>query len=1679
MTTPAQPIQTQAPPVIQDPAKQILDSAQGVDNDTKASAWDVYHGAKDENDLVDKLKSVNVPNDVKANLWDAKHAAQSTSVPPPTAGIGPHNPSLWERAKKVVTEGIPSLSSRTVSNPKYGQEQFLSPEEAMTPLEQQAHPIAMGVGEVAGSLTSPANVAIMAATGGLGVLSGPETTAAKAVIPRLISAGFSAQQVIQAAQESPEVLAAIKRGDISEAERLTTHVVLSLAGAALGAQHASGAEATPTAAGETVNRLAGKTFDKAQLATQAVASTVAGSASHIIDTAGKLGVVLGRTNDFKTAIYRSAKVTPKNAEVMKGKIAAEEGNLQAIINSNPDIESPKDVADAIDKHLQANEAHMLQESGATKDENKPISPDFRDRVSNRLDKFFDDNRGKFGSAEETQQAKADVLDRVMQRDQVDVDAKGKPVYQERAPNLYETENIRQGLNNETKPQYATNAKPTTDAYKAGAAQAVSEIRDIIDGAYHERGIKNVQEFRESEGRMIDIAQALRDAQTKADTMGKGGVFQSLMAKIGVPSSVVAIALGHPIGAAGIGAAVVADQMHQNLTNPTVNTGRSVDLAAKNPGAQATSVDVGNPPGPVNGPVNQIPIPAPINHALYSALSTYYDKRIGAVPFERLEQAFNKEIQGAEERTKTGMQTPEDNAKLDQRRDMLKQLNDAEAKQRVESDKAQRKAAADAAKEAKKAADNKAAEDFLAAEKDKAAREKEEADRVGNESIAHGRVMNATESALDINGVEGHTPEQAHEHEHGHIMANVAEGLNPITMISETHPDAMKENAAAAVQTDVSGAEEGDKGLAQRVVGVLGGPAFDEVHHGISLNKNLGARGDIARAREILREEGGLKGAQLDKVFDALYDRAKEHVSNPEALALVKANAPLREAGLHPDYHISAGRMQEYVNKLKGVYGNGKTSTTAGVREGDTDAGVQEGESDNSRAVGKEQDGAAKGVSSEGVRETKGKSEDGKPEGRVKENGYDNRPAFLNDTSTARIHKANGRAGETMAVSVPAHGVTPEQVESIKKSVGQSLDRNGQLRMERADVSSGNKHTSTTEKDFPRASDVEGMLREINAHPDQKGAIETSALSRNAAAGWIRPEGDFQEFDKQSSSHPQDAQRMKTTPEALLDKNWIRKAGMGSYEGNLTPQTIPAIENDLRADYKQMKSGNEYGQPVSSVVIDASGGRTSTEIPLDKLKDSNFDLRKFITPKDTISTRVPQGKNATENPLEGAPLHIDREAIEASPQRLQDKFANKARNITGVKIPKNITDNGKIYDRFARHVADNLKFVYDQATPKEQEDNAKWYESANKLTKDLSDQHGITHQQAAGVTAAMSPQMSWDTNVSLAKRIIDIYKNKGNEVVTPEMIQKGRDIVANSRSGKDKSANSNMERILPGIEGKKLSELTDPYDRAAALRLYDETNNSKDIPRIDPATGNEGEPMQNDNGSKQQAAWGSLANISKAMSILDDGSRENISKQVGDAHKVRNFYNNIINPSDPNSVTIDTHAVGAGTLQPLGGNSPEVLDNFGKGGKSLASGVRGTYPLYAEGYKLAAKELGILPRELQSVTWEKIRNLFPAEFKNAANLKAVQNEWKKYTDGDQSAAVSRQNIVKMAEEARAVKAVKLQAQSEKAASGNLAGSKINSLDFLKAFGHNKDAEPTAVTPGESSFNFGANALGGGE
>jgi hypothetical protein len=385
----------------------------------------------------------------------------------------------------------------------------------------------------------------------------------------------------------------------------------------------------------------------------------------------------------------------------------------------------------------------------------------------------------------------------------------------------------------------------------------------------------------------------------------------------------------------------------------------------------------------------------------------------------------------------------------------------------------------------------------------------------------------------------------------------------------------------------------------------------------------------------------------------------------------------------------------------------------------------------------------------------------------------------------------------------------------------------------------------------------------------------------------------------------------------------------------------------------------------------------------------------------VSQGNPKAVKATENPL-AEKLTIGLDVI-LKDKELAKKQADLVKKYPGFS-PKSKTTEG-ILGEFVDHVKGNLLYLYDSFKPELREEAKKWYDGARKISEEWAKKYGTETRQNAGVLAVLSPQKDWFMNVSLANRVIDINTNKSKEVFSPEMFNwlksdPKRAILA-------KAAKKNLL-------GKRYDQISDTFDKAVFLRAWDEVNNSRSFDVYSPNGKTLGKKL-NDDGSEGKVAWGSFPQIEKGISILGDGARENIHNQLGEEHKVRNFFNNILQPNSKfGDVTIDTHAVAAGLLRPLSGGSTEVLHNLGGGPSSKIVGASGTYALFAEAYRNAAKERGVLPREMQSITWEAIRGLFKPTFKGQAKNKAfVDNVWSSYTKGRVKINEARNTISKFA------------------------------------------------------------------
>lgn len=393
-------------------------------------------------------------------------------------------------------------------------------------------------------------------------------------------------------------------------------------------------------------------------------------------------------------------------------------------------------------------------------------------------------------------------------------------------------------------------------------------------------------------------------------------------------------------------------------------------------------------------------------------------------------------------------------------------------------------------------------------------------------------------------------------------------------------------------------------------------------------------------------------------------------------------------------------------------------------------------------------------------------------------------------------------------------------------------------------------------------------------------------------------------------------------------------------------------------------------------------------------------------QSVVSTRLPTAVKATENPLESN-LIIDFDAVKKDPQAFEHNMG-LVQNYPNFASKSKDTE-GKAED-FISEVKNNLLFLHDNVPEATRQRSKVWYDGARNIVDKWTGQYNVPDDAISGVLAVLSPQKDWFMNVSLGERVLDIMSTKRGIKWDSSMDEVGKVIWAKPQ----------YAEMVNSIRGKSLDELQDDGLKAMWLRTYDQAKNPREHNIVSPEGDFVGIRMT-DKGQPYKTGWGSLSEIGKAIKIFENPTVENISNNLGSQHKVRNFYNNIYDPTNPAGyVTIDTHAVAAGLLRPLSGNSREVSHNFGSnmlgevGPKnSSVTGVQGTYGLYAEAYRRAAGERGVLPREMQSITWEAVRGLFPDTYKNAKNNELVDNIWLKYRSGKISQEEARNEVFKSA------------------------------------------------------------------
>ena len=115
----------------------------------------------------------------------------------------------------------------------------------------------------------------------------------------------------------------------------------------------------------------------------------------------------------------------------------------------------------------------------------------------------------------------------------------------------------------------------------------------------------------------------------------------------------------------------------------------------------------------------------------------------------------------------------------------------------------------------------------------------------------------------------------------------------------------------------------------------------------------------------------------------------------------------------------------------------------------------------------------------------------------------------------------------------------------------------------------------------------------------------------------------------------------------------------------------------------------------------------------------------------------------------------------------------------------------------------------------------------------------------------------------------------------------------------------------------------------------------------------------------------------------------------DGMKTRSFFQNIMDPSDPHPVTIDGHAYC-------------IYVNYRMTMKEAVM-LRFKYEPVAEDYRQVAKNLNVLPNQLQAVTWFTWKRIHNSVYQPQMNLLRPGNQWRNDIHPDEVKGFGREQI----------------------------------------------------------------------
>jgi hypothetical protein len=268
---------------------------------------------------------------------------------------------------------------------------------------------------------------------------------------------------------------------------------------------------------------------------------------------------------------------------------------------------------------------------------------------------------------------------------------------------------------------------------------------------------------------------------------------------------------------------------------------------------------------------------------------------------------------------------------------------------------------------------------------------------------------------------------------------------------------------------------------------------------------------------------------------------------------------------------------------------------------------------------------------------------------------------------------------------------------------------------------------------------------------------------------------------------------------------------------------------------------------------------------------------------------------------------------------------------------------------------------------------------------------VSAYAAAGVIAALSPRTSLGSNVGGAHFIVQAVASNMVMHFDPQALA---DYNAGLRAQREQQGPSNIQNDTPLLSQPSRD------DAAAACMLYATQNGLKEDPQY---------AEKNADGSLPGLTWSGKDGVGKAIEmaagfkygvngLTDRVATPDNTLGASGVMKERDFFNNIIDPNDILSTTVDGWMVGG--IKGTGEYNPKLEDIEKKNSETYKIvcggapqsmkdkyGPGGCYPLFVDSIEKAAAAHGIIPQEAQAVGWEYTRDTAKGREQTAGNVMA--------------------------------------------------------------------------------------------